>query len=821
MIQEHAKMDLQIIAIILIVFLVSFASYLFISKFLPHGKTFDEMIAEKKRIREEVLGTLKTSNSKHSSSSSSKKKPKKELKKRDTQSKIIKEVTSNESDVSESSETNLSEAVTSMQISPETSRKNIPIKQHIAVQQSTKKTRGKTGILVNKNEPVLIKESEISEEINHFEEIHPKDAVEIQRSSEEKSVKNFRKNKPVKETPPVSPKNQPDVVKAIEEKNVKKKKNEQMSAVDNKTQVQLVTDETGITPLIRELSRADLTKNQIQVLIDFLLNKQSDTITKDPTEWSEGKSDVLQKLKKQLLEKEAQLKNEQDALAGMQIKLKELRTELNTEKIQFNANLKSYVEQIQNYKSETKTLQSEIQFLNEKHNNEKQTMTASFKQLQAKYLQVQESLKAQESSVNIQQVQNENKLLQQEIINKNQHIIELNALVDEKCQKEEAFNLKFNEYDSKIVEYESCMRKKDEAFKVIENDLRQRVQDIATRESECKKLSAEISRIQEIFQRQTVEIDQLEHQLNEQRQNNNHADESNKIEIKNLQNELDSRNKELDVNKALVNDYKKKLDDLNKQLADSKQLAHHKSGDNFLMNEKLNEIMANHQSVMSEKDRQIIEYQKQIEKLQKIESDLSVQIEEQKVKNNDLRTKNWKLVEALQVAQSTMTKSSNNSNFVTHQTVDVSKIKDLITKYFPNIKVSSHDDTNWLENVLENLKLQLASNKTNLNSNTSSSSDAKHLNNCSDLEKSKLKSNTVNLNGDANSTSSKADNEMILLQNAQLKTTLEEYKNIISETESMLKNLESKVREQDAYWTKVVVMKDNEIENLKFRVEKS
>jgi hypothetical protein len=76
-------MDLQVYAIILIVFLVSFASYLFISKFLPRedGKTFDEMIAEKKRMREEVLGTLKTSNSKHGSSNSNKKKPKKELKK--------------------------------------------------------------------------------------------------------------------------------------------------------------------------------------------------------------------------------------------------------------------------------------------------------------------------------------------------------------------------------------------------------------------------------------------------------------------------------------------------------------------------------------------------------------------------------------------------------------------------------------------------------------------------------------------------------------------------------------------------------------------
>lgn len=304
------------------------------------------------------------------------------------------------------------------------------------MQQPTKKTKGKSGILINKNEPVLVKEAvELSEDLNHFEEIHPKDAVEIQRLSEDKNVKSFRKNKPAKETPSVSPKNQPDV-KAIEEKIIKKKKSEQLSAVDGNKTVQLVTDETGITPLIRELSRADLTKNQIQVLIDFLLNKQSDTITKDPTEWSEGKSDVLQKLKKQLQEKEAQLKNEQDALSGMQIKLKELRTELNAEKIQFNANLKSYVEQIQNFKSETKALQSEIQFLNEKHNNEKQTMTASFKQLQTKYMQVQESLKAQESSVTIQQVQNENQLLQQDICNKNKHIIELNALVDEKCQKE-------------------------------------------------------------------------------------------------------------------------------------------------------------------------------------------------------------------------------------------------------------------------------------------------------------------------------------------------------------------------------------------------
>lgn len=48
----------------------------------------------------------------------------------------------------------------------------------------------------------------------------------------------------------------------------------------------------------------------------------------------------------------------------------------------------------------------------------------------------------------------------------------------------------------------------------------------------------------------------------------------------------------------------------------------------------MNEMIANHQNVISEKDKQLLEYQKQIEALQKTESELSKQIEEQKVKNN-------------------------------------------------------------------------------------------------------------------------------------------------------------------------------------------
>lgn len=296
--------------------------------------------------------------------------------------------------------------------------------------------------MINKNEPIYLKETQIAENENHFEEIHPKDAIEIQHSSvpsDEKNLKNFRDvaKKAKKQTPPVSPKNQ----KKIDEVIVKKKRSADTAVAAIVDGNELDVDESEITPMIRELSKIELTKTQIQVLIDFLLNKQSDTITKDPTEWTEGKSDLVQKLKKQLQEKEAQLKNEQDALSGMQIKLKDLRAEFNNEKIQFNLTIKTQMEHLHNSKSEVKALQAEIQYLSEKHNNEKQSMTVSLKQLQQKYIQVSENLKLYENLPSIQQIQADNQILQNEIINKNQQIVEFKAFADESRQKEVSYML--------------------------------------------------------------------------------------------------------------------------------------------------------------------------------------------------------------------------------------------------------------------------------------------------------------------------------------------------------------------------------------------
>lgn len=52
------------------------------------------------------------------------------------------------------------------------------------------------------------------------------------------------------------------------------------------------------------------------------------------------------------------------------------------------------------------------------------------------------------------------------------------------------------------------------------------------------------------------------------------------------------------------------------------------------MNEKINELVASHQNAISQKDKQLSDYQKQVDTLQSVKNELTKMIEEQKAKNN-------------------------------------------------------------------------------------------------------------------------------------------------------------------------------------------
>lgn len=611
-------LDLQVYGVILIVVLFSLGSILLISK-LPRGKTFDEMLEEQRQFKAQLLAASSQSekvsgagNKKDNKTKKGKNQPKKGSKKSPV-------VVNKPKPETEESAGDAESDTGSDRSGPETSPVHTNKKRdvnvdfieteafplsadHVPVKNANKgKKNKKGGILVNKSEHPLVSSEPVTEEVNHFVELHPRDAIEIHRlhSLEEANEATLHKNiKTVKEkkgkgstfyketplnnfvqstgrkyTPPISPVNQMKDNKLTEEAEVaveqpapvkekpaKKKKSESVAsvAVPKETPSQFhhphQFDDDTVRTVLRTLGTAELTRNEIQILIDFLLNKQHDTTAKDPTEWSEGKSDVLQKLKKQLQEKEKQLLDEQEASNAFQAKLRELRTEINAEKSHFNATIKHHIEELNNKKKELQNVSSELHYSNEKHNAEKSALTQQLQQLQAKFMQMKnESGASQEAIQKYQQLAVQHEQLKQELIDRNALLAELQRRENEQRQFIDGLQKTLADREQKLGEFDRVFKQKDDQMKFLDNKSHQ----------EQQVLRAELEK-----QRQNLE--QVKHQLAEAQSktvNQNHLDDANKVEIKNLQNALDSTRKELNSCKTQYQEATLELNDL-KQRSD-------------------------------------------------------------------------------------------------------------------------------------------------------------------------------------------------------------------------------------------------------------
>ncbi|XP_001649213.2 ribosome-binding protein 1 isoform X2 [Aedes aegypti] len=824
-------MDLSIFVVILVGTLVSLLGlHFFLLKPLS-GKSFEEELKEKREMREKILGTAGTAKAASTGKDNAHKKGKK-VNKKPQQQKQKSAAAVKESDAAEAeSDSNSSESQMEEEINPLTyaSKKTNASVEYVETEafaltdsqhkkkdkpNQGKKNKQKGGILLNKTEPVLVKQ-EPAQEINHFEEIHPKDALEIARQHKEEesrakpAPKEQRKNKnkdhvkpspkgsaveeipivpvvaPVATVAPVvsEPKPATANVQSNKEKSNKKKKNElitqQLSAE--------VQDAANVQSLVRILGKADLPRNDIQILIDFLLNKQQDTLTKDPSEWNDP-SDPLQKLKKQLQEKENQLLEEQNAASGLHAKLKELRQELNNEKTHNGAALKSFTEELNVKRLEVQNLTQQIQLVSEKFAAEKQTLSHQFQQLQAKYLQLSEKhAAAQESAATLTQLNENMQMLQRELMTKGQ-------LLNEKLQVEE-------ELLKKKTEYEILLHQKDEI-------INQRMQELNTYENEVKQLRILASQNEELVktcQQQGYELEQVKAQVgelqNKQKQAaavmaattaaNTQAEECSKVEIRNLQNALDSSKTELTVCRS--------------------ELAEHKT--------------------------KLAEQEQQAKELRAREEDLQKQIEEQKAKNNELAA----------AASKAQQKSNHVAEAPPAPKVDIDKVileeqnrtKDLLVKLLPQEIVSALplDATNfhsWLESAVTCIREQqecVRLSATTTPSNNSTESVHHNFNNTSRSSNNSANNNSsLNEQNDAHDGktdegSSKngapeladtaEDQQALALRNEQLQKTVDQYKIIIADTQIILKNLESKVIEQDIHWRSVVQAKEKELNLLK------
>ena len=142
-------------------------------------------------------------------------------------------------------------------------------------------------------------------------------------------------------------------------------------------------DGVNVSLLMTLVQKAELSRSEIQILIDQLLNKQLDNPS-EHSEWIEGRADPMIKLKKQLAEKEKALDDEHEASVAFQNKLKELRVELNAERSRLSVNVRHLEEALNAKMTETQTLHTRMQHILESHAAEKQGFARQIEQLQAK-----------------------------------------------------------------------------------------------------------------------------------------------------------------------------------------------------------------------------------------------------------------------------------------------------------------------------------------------------------------------------------------------------------------------------------------------------
>ncbi|CAH1280293.1 unnamed protein product [Diabrotica balteata] len=578
-------MDLTILIFIALFAVASFLLFV-VYKFGIKEKSYEEALAEQRQQTNILLGTK--SKPKEKKSKKANKKPKEKPVEKET-------------DVNESENTDNKE-------------NSHPGKLHVEFKEEAEEV-----IITEELKVASSKEPNKRDDIFKQEPVKEKLVKEKKQTTEAGVAAKNKKNAKTQQTdvgkqekpaPPAEEKVEEkviiDVIPAVPQTNgivantgkEKKKKKSEFN-----TKQQLTAERDG---LINSVRKAELSKTEIQYLIDLLLNKQHEApaVIDD---WSEGKSDPIQKLKRQLAEKEKALVDEQQALVGAQAKLREIRSEQQAEKSQLQQKLRVMEESMQ-------TKQIEIQAAANRYQVASQKMQQIQNELSAEMMKTRKlmddnnalQMQVQQYEVSIPQVQesegiimklrtelndaaNSNQQLQQLAVDKdhqNQNLLMQIATLKDSMhdaqKKLEIYIRKENDWTREMSSLNTSQQKQFEEQRNLEHTISQLNGLLHNANSEKAESTKIIAQLKADLQKTKEELNGL----------GDIPDSKNKheVEILNLSNELSSTRNELSskIEELQQNErkYKTELETSNKkyQLI-QKELDEQKTKNNKLSSE--------------------------------------------------------------------------------------------------------------------------------------------------------------------------------------------------------------------------------------------
>ncbi|XP_066485885.1 kinectin isoform X2 [Tiliqua scincoides] len=485
----------------------------------------------------------------------------------------------------------------------------------------------------------------------------------------------------------------------------------------------------------------------------------------------------------------------EQAVAAQELERMQKSTHIKDDKIRVleeqlqghHAKASNAMEEVQNLKDQNKTLQMEIQklkaLLSEQANKELlEQMEVSIREKDDKIKTVEELLEA--GLIEMANKEEDLKVLRTENASLKSEIENL-----QRVQKEQV------SFASLVEELQKVISEKDGKIKSVEEHLQAEALKVSAREKTIQiSIAQEVKDLQNLLKGKEDQVRSMEVLLKEKEgeiakkgeclQNQEDTLQCLKNKIKELE-ELNSQqvssvslNKELEallkVKQEEVQKVETLLDERGKEFAHQRKEFQAVQEENRLLRAQVQEIKQENgeQESLAIRNEQLLQLitgkDREITSLQKELGTLKHAVEQQRQKNNDLREKNWKAMEALASTEKLLQDKVNKTAKERQQHVEVvqAEMRDALQKLFPMVSLPSNlSHSEWMCGFEKAVR--------EYTKETSQSQEVKAM-------EQKLR---------------EADELHIMLQQE-----CEKYKAVLAETEGILQRLQRSVEEEESKW---------------------
>ncbi|XP_074753556.1 ribosome-binding protein 1 isoform X2 [Athene noctua] len=526
--------------------------------------------------------------------------------------------------------------------------------------------------------------------------------------------------------------------------------------------------------LVSTVSSMMFSEGEAQQLIEILTEKAG--IVQDTWHTATQKGDPVAVLKRQLEEKEKQLTAEQEDVTAAKNKLRELSKELAAERAKAAAVEAKLKEQLLTREREIAAVQARMQASYQDHVSETQ-------QLQGKIRTLQEQL---ENGPNTQlaRLQQENSILRDA----------LNQATSQTESKQNAELAKLRQECNKL------MKELSDKSEVLQQEEQQRKSweiKAAASEKQIEQLQASQREVEVMLQKRLDEVsDELRKTqtsykslLADTEKTKGQQQSIAELQAKLLSSEAEVKSKLLELDNV-----KGKLQDASSE--NTKLLERLKSIEALLEAgqmreaEKDRDLQAANEAEMKQLRSRLQEKTDQLSSLEREATELREAVEQQKTKNNDLREKNWKAMEALTTMEKACEEkllAATKAKEELAQQLDVlqTRTKQTLLSAFPRVAVSSQQDYDtWLQ---------------------------------------EFKEKTVDVLKQQTVTTEPPDSALKLKEAEEAQSTLqaecEQYRTILAETEGMLRDLQKSVEEEEQVWKAKLTASEEELQKSQLQLK--